>query len=371
LIFLAAFALTAFAEKREAAERMTVAQLEQAMAAAHGGSDVQVARQLSGMELAERLSPARQARLQADLPGPQARHALDVLSDIAVFLDLPAVDIPSTPPPNHAQQTAWMALTREYVLKTITKLPNFFATRETTRLEGTPEQSVTNPRAARYGRLHEVGNSTVTVLYRAHQEWLDQEKGRKISSKELRTVGEFGPILVTVLNDVARGTVLWSHWEQGASAPLAVFHYAVPEQASHYHVASVGANRETQHDPAYHGEMAIDPADGSILRLTVVAELKPENPMTNASLLVEYGRVEIGGITYVCPVRSLALSLVRIVLEQVDDRDLRMQNTAFGPAQAYLNVVQFTQYHLFRGDARIVAGDGKEPPAVAPAPAPK
>jgi hypothetical protein len=369
LIFLAAIALAACAEKREMAERMTVAQLQQVIAAAHGSPDQQVAQQLSGVELTERLSLARLAQLEADLPGPQARHALEVLSDTAVYLDLPAVDIPSTPPPNHAQQTALMAMTREYVLKTMTKLPNFFATRETTRFEGTPEQSAANSHTARYGRLREVGNSSVTVLYRDHQEWLDQEKGRKSSSKELRTVGEFGPILVTVLNDAAKGTVLWSHWEHGTAGPLAVFHYAVPEQASHYRVASVGAMRETQHDPAYHGEIGIDPADGSILRLTVIAELKPENPMTNASLLVEYGPVEIGGVRYVCPVRSLALSLVRIVLEQVDDRDQRMHQTSLGPPQAYLNLVQFTQYHLFRGDARIVAGD--EPSATPPANAPK
>jgi hypothetical protein len=265
-----------------------------------------------------------------------------------------------------------MALTREYVLKTITKLPNFFASRETTRFEGTPAPSpVSSGNIARYGLLHQVGSSSVTVLYRDRQEWLDQEKGRKGSSKELRTMGEFGPILVTVLNDAAKGTVVWSHWEQGAAGLLAVFHYAVPEQASHYRVASVGAMRETQRDPAYHGEMAIDPADGSILRLTVVAELKPDNPMTDASLLVEYGPVEIGGMTYICPVRSLAFSLVRVVLEQVDDSDLRLHGSSLGPAQAYLNVVLFKQYHLFRAETRILAGDGQEPSAAPAANLPK
>ena len=372
LILLAAFALPAFAEKRDAAKRITVAQLEQALAAARGSPDAQVAQQLSGLELTERLSAARLARLEADLPGPQARHALEVLSDTAVFLDLPAADTPSTPPPNHAQQTAWMALTREYVVKTLTKLPNFFASRETTRFEGTPAQSpVSSGNVAKYGLLHQVGSSSVTVLYRDHQEWVDQEKTRKASLKELRTMGEFGPILATVLNDAAKGTVIWSHWEQGVPGLLAVFHYAVPEQASHYRVASVGAMRETQRDPAYHGEIAINPADGSILRLTVVAELKPDNPMTDASLLVDYGPVEIGGVTYICPVKSLALSLVRVVLQQVDDRDLRMQQTSLGPPQAYLNAVLFKQYHLFRADTRILAGDGQEPAATPPANAPK
>jgi hypothetical protein len=374
LILLAALALPAFAEKRDAVERVTVAQLEQALAASHGSPDAQVAQQLSRLELIERLSAARLARLQESLPGPQAQHALAVLSDTAAFLDLPAADTPSTPPPSHAQQTALMALTREYVVKTLTKLPNFFASRETTRFEGSPVQStVSSGIVAKYGLLHQVGSSSVTVLYRDHQESVDQEKNRKASprDKELRTMGEFGPILATVLNDAAKGTVIWSHWEQGGPGLLAVFHYAVPEQASHYRVASVGAMRETQRDPAYHGEIAIDPADGSILRLTVVAELKPDNPMTNAGLLVDYGPVEFGGVTYICPVRSLALSLVRVVLQQVDDRDLRLQQTSFGPPQAYLNAVLFTQYHLFRADTRILAGDSQEPAATPPANAPK
>jgi hypothetical protein len=343
--------------------------LEQAIAAAHGSPDAQVAQQISGLGLSERLSAARLARLEADLPGPQAQHALTVLADVAEFLNLPAADTPSTPPPSHAQQTALMALTREFVVKTLTKLPNFFATRETTRFEGTPAQSMASSGSvAKYGQLHEVGNSSVAVLYRDNQEWMDQGKTRKASLKELRTMGEFGPILATLLNDVAKGTVLWSHWEQGEPGPLAVFHYAVPEQASHYRVASVGAMRETQRDPAYHGEIAINPADGSILRLTMVAELKPDNPMTDASLLVDYGPVEFGGVTYICPVRSLALSLVRVVVEQVDDRGPRVmpERSSLGPPQAYLNVVQFTQYHLFRADTRILAGDSQEP-AAAPA----
>lgn len=374
LILLAALALPAFAEKRETAERMTVAQLEQALAAAHGNPDAQVAQQIAGMNLIERLSAARLVRLEADLPGPQARNALEVLSGTAEFLNLPAADIPSTPPPGHAQQTALMALTREYVVKTLTKLPNFFASRETTRFEGTPKQySISSEDIARYGILHQVGSSSVTVLYRDHHETVDQEKNRKAFPKdnELTTMGEFGPILATLLNDAAKGTVIWSHWEQGASGPLAVFHYAVPEQASHYRVASIGAMRETQRDPAYHGEIAIDPADGSILRLTVIAELKPDNPMINANLLVEYGPVEIGGITYVCPARSLALSLVRVVLLQQDDQGVLPERTSLGPPRAYLNVVWFKQYHLFRGDARVVAGDGQEPAATPPANAPK
>ena len=50
----------------------------------------------------------------------------------------------------------------------------------------------------------------------------------------LTTWGEFGPILTTVPVDAAQKTMGWSHWEQGAAGPRAVFSYAAPKAKSHY-----------------------------------------------------------------------------------------------------------------------------------------
>jgi hypothetical protein len=52
-----------------AARNITVEQLEQVLAAAHGKLDAKVAQQLSGLELTERLSAAKLSRWEADLPG--------------------------------------------------------------------------------------------------------------------------------------------------------------------------------------------------------------------------------------------------------------------------------------------------------------
>jgi hypothetical protein len=49
--------------------------------------------------------------------------------------------------------------------------------------------------------------------------------------------------------------------------------------------------------PAYHGEIAIDPASGTIFRLTIQADLRSRLPMGISDIMAEYGPVVIGGNT--------------------------------------------------------------------------
>ena len=62
--------------------------------------------------------------------------------------------------------------------------------------------------------------------------------------------------------------------------------------------------------PGYHGSLWLDPATGTILRVTIEGELKLGDPFLRADMLVEYGEVEIGGSKFICPVRSLAFSIL-------------------------------------------------------------
>ena len=64
LLTLAGFVLPAFGAKR-----VTVDELEQTLAAAHSLPDAEVAKQLSDLELSERLSTARLDRLETKVPG--------------------------------------------------------------------------------------------------------------------------------------------------------------------------------------------------------------------------------------------------------------------------------------------------------------
>src|SRR6185369_17585231 len=86
-------------------EPATIAQLEQMLTAEHGKSDKDLARQLSKLELTERLSTLRFEKLQARLPGDKSRQALLVLSDISAFHNLSSAEIPQQPPPDRDTQS--------------------------------------------------------------------------------------------------------------------------------------------------------------------------------------------------------------------------------------------------------------------------
>ncbi len=110
----------------------------------------------------------------------------------------------------------------------------------------------------------------------------------------------------------------------------------------------------------YHGEMAVDPATGTILRLTVEADLKPGEPVTEAAIAVEYGPVELGGKTYFCPVKSISKSVAQTVEVASDYRyAVALQPQ---PLQTSINDARFDQYHLFQAELRILTGpEGTNP----------
>jgi hypothetical protein len=70
VLFLTVFALPSFgvAPKDAGPQKIHVAQLEQTVAAAQGKPDAELAQEFAGLELTERLSAARLARLQTGLP---------------------------------------------------------------------------------------------------------------------------------------------------------------------------------------------------------------------------------------------------------------------------------------------------------------
>jgi len=349
-----------------AAKRITVEQLELVLSAAHGRPDDEVARQLSALELIERFNSVKEARWIAVLPGEDSRHALTALADASAFLDPPASEIPAQPAPDLAEQRRMLALTVTYVGKTIPTLPNFFATRETDRFEDTP-QLQKDDFFVPYQPLHRIGASSATVLYRSGQEAIDTGASRKPPpmTEGLTTQGVFGPILATVLLDAAQSKLDWSHWEQDPSGTSAVFAFTVPKEKSRYQVsyccvaAEAATNAANVHPfrriVGYHGEMSIDPATGTILRLVVEADMKQTDPVVKAAIMVEYGPEEIGGKTYFCPVKSVSSALAQTVqLDPVYKFPLANQ---LQPLKNSLSDVAFENYHVFRAEAHVLAGE--------------
>jgi VWFA-related protein len=361
-----------------AARRSTVEQLEQMLARSQGRPDAEVARQLGELELSERLSSPRLLELKADLPGEKSRQALVVLADTSAFLNPPAAEIPGTATPDLAAQRHMMALTVDYIGKSLPLLPNLFATRDTARFESLPEPVGV---ALDASALRAVSRSSVTVLYRDNREFVDTGIKRSDKSqppdKGLTTWGEFGPILAIVMIDAAHSKLAWSHWELGPGGPQAVFRYAVPKEKSHYDIrfccvaSAYGMESdEARQRAGYHGEITVDPSSGAILRITLEADLDPGNLIARASLAVEYGTVEIGSRSYICPVRGVALGMApdakalrsALYSQGVTGGPPPLQKASISavpslPEQTLLNDISFRQYHLFRAEARVVTGD--------------
>jgi hypothetical protein len=102
--------------------------------------------------------------------------------------------------------------------------------------------------------------------------------------------------------------------------------------------------------PGYHGSIWLDPATGTILRITIEAELKRGDPFLRAAILVEYGAVEISDKKFISPVRSLALSVAATDAQGVPGD---------APAE-WLNETLFTGYHRFAATTRILTGPPPE-----------
>jgi hypothetical protein len=168
------------------------------------------------------------------------------------------------------------------------------------------------------------------------------------------------------MGDVLRAGATWQRWEQGASEPVAIFRYAVPEDQSNYLVGIPSGGKIKDVYPGYHGEIAIDPATGAILRISVVSELTSPYQGMQTAIQVEYGPVTIGEQSYICPVRGVAFSKVPVA------QGAAAQSGSAIDVQTQLNDVAFTQYHLFRSEARIVTGESGQgdAPSKSPADAP-
>jgi VWFA-related protein len=354
------------------AKRVTPAQLEQTLiadSAAHR-PDAEIARQISELELSERLTERSLSRLRQPFAGDsRTATALLLLADRSAFLEPPTSELPANPAPNAGGQQHLLETAQKFALETLPRLPNLLATRTTFSFDDSPQEVTKGGYPQRLG-MHLIGSSKAEVS--VNNERVGQVKNTALGSGTvggLTTWGEFGSALLIILSDSSQGKTTWSHWEETPAGLMAVFHYEVPKSASHYEIdtsveeiqhtgessrwagarardagAVTAWNRMIHTRPGYEGSLWIDPATGTIARVTLVADLKGNPKFERGAILVEYGPVQIGDKTLTCPVRSLALS----------EAPATVNSTFAGVATEWLNENLFTDYHLFSSTSRIV-----------------
>jgi VWFA-related protein len=357
-------ALAALAHPAGAGTRITVAQLDQALTAAIAAHkpDAEIARQIASLELSERLTEASLNRLNIRLAQDAlAAQALALLADRSAFLDPPVAELPGTAAPDGAARQRMLDAARNYVAQTLPRLPDFLATRTIKRYDDSPQALKKGAWPVRAG-LHLVGTSSREISVRNEREGQGVEHGSAASQEQngLSTWGEFGFLPAVILADTVKGTVTWSHWEQMAAGPAAVFHYAVPHSASHYEIVGTIAHgprwqpadaSTVRTAAAYHGSLWVDPETGAVLRLTLEIGENEVGQFKRFAVMVQYAPVQIGGRNFICPVRSLALDLASA---GVTSSLFGNSGLADVPTE-WLNVASYSGYHRFASTTRILA----------------
>ncbi len=365
-------------QPRFPARRVSVHELEQILDKANDEQDGELAKQLAGLGLSERLNSNLLSLWKNRLRGKKSIAALVALADESAFLDPPAAEILSDPAPDLDTQRQMISRTVKYLQEVIPKLPDFFAIRTTTEYEQpSPQKADTWKTALADQSLRAAVTQKATLRYRNGHEEQDAEKKKGSPSarkKDLNFTGVFSPILGSVLDDATVGDsiLIWSRWVKGERGREAVFRYIVRAANPHYDVTYcclVGGGTFLT-SPRYLGELAIDPRTGAILRLTMEAELgwirepnlNPVLPAKGAAMMVEYGPVKIGGREYVCPQRSVVIMRVRTV------STLTFWGQTFdiyAPYETLLNDMVYTDYHKFGSEARMLPGFDVVPDATA------
>ena len=362
----------------QASEKITVEQLEQILAkhaaephpAKHDSasqdevadiSDGDLLQQLDGddeltprvlsLELTERLSTNTMFRwIWKYHLGPHMQQALEQLSDCSALLKLPDQEEPRLPAPDAAAQQATLQAARTYTLRELSHLPNFVATRTTTRFDDAPPPLKYWQTTAGNG-LHRVGSIQRQITFRDGKEVTDEPPAptqTKFQGSTLESRGELGTEAAVVLMDVEHGDIAFSHWEQTMAGLAAVYQYSVPREASHYQVNDdCREHGSFQNAPAYHGMLALDPRTGAIFRMTLEAESKPGDPVSHVASVIEYGPVVLGRHRSICPLRSLVFMVEEANGCSHGGRKLQKPVTM-------INQTIFSNYHRFGSSSTII-----------------
>lgn len=332
--------LSVLASVANAADKMTLAQLEQMIAQhatrpreaprkepAHAPDEIaldlndgdllhqldqddDLVPQIAGVELTERMSTLTLYRLVGKYElGPHVQQALEQLADRSALLKLPPGEQLQQPPPDQAAQQKMLAESRNYIVSELSHLPNFIATQTTTRFDNSPVALKYFQSATDGAGFHRVGTVRREITFRDGKEVVAASHESSDARQPvigLQSRGEFGTEAATVLMDLEKGTASFDHWEQTMGGPAAVFRYVVPRESSHYEVTDECKEHVSFHDtPGYQGELAIDPRSGAILRMTLETESKSGAPVSHVASVVEYGPVVLGNRRSICPLRSL------------------------------------------------------------------
>ncbi len=331
-----------------AGTHVTVAELRDLVTSARraGDSDEKLAEKLARIELTERFSGGG---LPAD-PGPRTAEVLRVLADDSVFLAPPAELVPRDSPLQPEEQEALLEKTREYTLSYILTLPDFVCKRKTHRYDDIFQPL--SPPIYRKLRPRDTTSSELTFSHGKESDapqFVDRPTCGPIP-EGLTSYGEFGSIIGALFAPDSETKTAWSHWEVLNGKRVAVFSYVVDSVHSRYTIVwccrTYGRFRVPREArTAYEGELFVDADSGAILRITRKAKPPADFPTMRTDTAVEYGFVDIGGKSHLCPLRS-------VIASTASSSSARYH----GWVLHYLNELEFSDYQKFVANSTLQFG---------------
>jgi hypothetical protein len=379
--------LAGLASPANAVEKVTVAQVEQALAehalkaqAAKShiespsdvaeiadsdllpGVDDSVLSRLSALDLTERMSTLTLYRLIGQYRlDAHAQMVLQQMADRSALLKLPAGEEIPLPAPDAEKQSALFNAARDYVFGKLSHLPDFIAIRTTTTFDNAAALNFVQAGADSAGyRRRDVIQKKIT--FQDGKEVLEPAAGEdaaRVEQSAFQTTGEFGTQAAVVLMDIEQGAVSFDHWENTMGGVGAVYRYSVQRGASHYEVTDQCAGHGTFHDiPAYHGSIALSPRSGAILRLTLEADAEQGDPVSHVASVIEYGPVTIGKQQSICPLRSIAFMVQ-------EARGCTRSSHKLQKPIAMVNQTIFSNYHRFGSSSTMIFDEADSGDSVA------
>ena len=341
-----------------ATTKATVQQLDSLLADMHkqGKTDDQVANALREIELTDQLLPSVMNSFAQYQPGPQTVVQIRVLALESALLPPPPADLPDTPAPDQATQSAILGRVTNYVARQFDLLPKLTSDKLTLRYQnGQDVVRAQNGAGSHMGHtdlgldpvsqyMRFLGQASAAIVTQGGVELPPKTSNQDPGGPngQISPVGA-GPALSSVLRETGPGRMTWLRWETVDGKRVAVFSLAVNRKQSHYQLdyccfprtenngthigmtpmgvgmgggkapTSENLGTATSFEPfktavGYRGEVFVDPETGTVVRLIVQAELKPTDLVQQEDTRIDFGTVDVGGKAYVVPTRNILLT---------------------------------------------------------------
>jgi hypothetical protein len=133
-----------------------------------------------------------------------------------------------------------------------------------------------------------------------------------------RTYGTLGSALRIIFEPVSGAEFEWKGWEAVRERPVMVLRYRVPRESSRYRLT--GDAPQASIMAAFHGEVKIVPATRVVLQFTMEAEGLPGDfQIKRASTMVDYAYDDVGGLTYLLPLKARSEMSLGPVMYRTDE----------------------------------------------------